>query len=685
MKILLPFGRVCGVVLLLVAGSFSVRAQNEPIKFGQVDARDLTAAPFAADSGAAAVVLCDFGRSRLKGQGAGFQVIFERITRIKILKKAGYDEATVEIPLYHREGDQEKITNLRGWTYNLVNGQVEKTRLETSGAFLEKQTTTVNLQKFTLPNVREGSVIEYAYTLTSDFLFNFQDWTFQRTIPVRWSEYRASIPSFYRYKIIYQGNHPFDVNKSSIGSVSLLVDNKLPKDAGITGGQINGSLTISAPTEEHQWIIKNLTAFKEEPFMTSPRDYVARLDFELTGEQWPEEPYHDLTGTWERINAHLLASEDFGGRLGRPGFLHEQLQALMAKYPEIITRTAAVRQMVMAAMRYNGVNSYDATAPLRTAFDAHRGSSADINLLLIAALRDAGIPTNPVLLSTRNHGRISKEYPLLERFNYVVAQVPMPTGKDLLVDATEPLLPCGVLPERCLNQVGRLITKLPEDSHWVDLEPTQRHVRYQQVALSMDAQGGFTGKVHEEHGGYAAADTRADLTASGEKKYLATLAQQHENWNITKTALGQTNDVEKPLLLDYEFNQPAASSPIAGPIYISPLHEFGPGQNPFRSENRAFAVDFGTNTDETVLLTLTLPTGYELAEIPKPTVVKLPNEGGQFSCNVAAPAPGTVQLTSRLSLRRAVYAPEQYANLRELYRLMLEKQAEKLIIQKKAG
>ena len=103
-------------------------------------------------------------------------------------------EATVEIPLYHRDGDQEKVTNLRGCTYNLVNGQVEKTRLETSATFVEKQTPTVNVQKFTLPNVREGAVIEYAYTLTSDFLFNFQDWTFQRDIPVRWSEYRVSIP-----------------------------------------------------------------------------------------------------------------------------------------------------------------------------------------------------------------------------------------------------------------------------------------------------------------------------------------------------------------------------------------------------------------------------------------------------------------------------------------------------------
>ena len=40
----------------------SVKFPADPIKFGQIDGQDLTAAPFVADSAAAAVVLCDFGR-----------------------------------------------------------------------------------------------------------------------------------------------------------------------------------------------------------------------------------------------------------------------------------------------------------------------------------------------------------------------------------------------------------------------------------------------------------------------------------------------------------------------------------------------------------------------------------------------------------------------------------------------
>ena len=686
---LTPLLRCClqrGLLLLLstLLASATAQAQPEPIKFGQLDPADLTAAPFVADSAAAAVVLCDYGRSYLKGQGAGFQVVFERVTRLKILKKAGYAEATVEIPLYHRGSSQEKVSRLRGCTYNLVSGVVEKTKLEPGGAFMELRTPNLNVQKFTLPNVREGAVVEYAYTLTSDFLFNFQDWTFQRSIPVRWSEYRVSIPVFYRYKIIYQSNQAFAVDNTHVGSTNLLVENKLPSGAGLSAGQTNGSLTVSAPTEEHQWVLKDVPAFREEAYMTTAQDYLARLDFELTGEQWPNEPYHDLTGTWEHIGTRLLNDEDFGGRLDRPGFLKDQLLLLTTQYPEAKARAAAVRQLVMTAVRYDGTDRYFAREPLRKAYEAHRGTSADVNLLLIAALREAGLAAHPLLLSTRDHGRINPEYPLLERFNYVVALVPLADGKDLLVDATEPLLPCGVLPERCLNKLGRLIAKKEADGRWVDLTPTQRHVRYRQVALVLDAQGGLTGKVHEEQSGYAGADARAALAAQGEKKYLAALAQRHEGWTFAKLALGQAETVDQPLKLDYEFSQPAPDPAAAGPFYLSPLSEFSGEQNPFRRESRDFAVDFGVAQEETTLITLTLPAGYELAEVPKSAVLELPGGSGHFHYSAEAATAGTVQLVARFYLRDTVYPAVAYASLRELYRLLLSKQAEKLVIRKKA-
>ena len=676
----------------LLAAGFAARAQPEPIKFGKPDPKDLTAAPFASDSAAAAVVLCDYGTTRFQLKEHSFQLVTDRVTRIKILRKAGYDAATVLVPLYHRGANEERLTDLRGVTFNLVNGQVVKAKLDGGNTFTEERTANQRVRKFTLPDVREGSVIDYAYSVTSDFLFNFQDWTFQRDIPVRWSEYRAAIPEYFDYKMLVQGYHALAVNTREEGSGQFTLHTQGGfEPGGMSLNNPNGAAHTASSNDiittrltNHRWAMKDVPAFREEPYMTTADDYLDRIDFELAGERMPGQAYHNVAGTWEKINQELLADDNFGLQLDRGNFLKDQLAALPAQFPDPAARAAAVRRVVMAAVRYDGTDRYATTASLRKAFDAHRGTAADVNLLLIAALRDAGLPAHPLLLSTRDHGRVNQTLPLLERFNYVVALVALPGGQDLLVDATEPLLPCGVLPERCLNQAGRLIMKKPEDSRWVDLAPAQRHVRYQQVALTLDAQGGLTGKVHEEHGGYAGATARRELARLGEKKYLTELTRPHSGWTVPKFAVAEREDTNKPLTLDYEFAHPADDNASAGTLYLSPLREFVSEQNPFRHGERLFPVDFGAPQDETMLVTLTLPAGYELAELPKPAVVDLPNGGGRFLYSVSAAAPGTVQLTSRLNLRRALYGAEEYASLREFYRLMLAKQSEKLVIKKKA-
>ncbi len=683
MKLSLRYPYLLTVSLL---GALAAQAQTEPIKFGKPDPKDLTAEPFVGDSAAAAVVLCDFGTTNFQYVSNTFKLVSERTTRIKILKKAGYDVATVTVPLFHRNGGEEKLTSLRGFTYNLVDGKVVKSKMEGANTFVEERDKNWRVRKFTLPDVREGSVIEYGYTVTSDFMFNLQDWSFQRDIPTRWSEFRATIPEYFDYKMLLQGYQPLAVQQKTDNMAQFTVTSA----GGFSGSGFNttreagSSESITAHVNSYQWVMKDVPAFRDEPYMTTSDDYVARLNFQLAGERFPGEAYRNIAGTWEKINTELLIDDDFGAQLGRGSFLKDQLQGLPAKYPDLSARAAAVRQVVMAAVRYDGTNRYKTDGSLRKTLEAHRGTSADANLLLIAALRHAGITAHPLLLSTRDHGRVNQTLPMLDRFNYVVALVPLADGKDLLVDATEPLLPCGVLPERCLNQTGRLVMEKAAEGRWVDLAPSQRFVHYQQINLTLDAQGGLAGKVHEEHGGYSGVDARRELSQLGEKKYFAGLTNKHMGWTLPKFAISHREDVDRPLTVDYEFAQPADDNTTDGTIYLSPLRDFGSEQNPFRHENRQFPVDFGALQDVTTMITLTLPAGYELSETPKPAVVELPDGGGRFLYSVAAATPGVVQLTSRLSLRKTMYVAEEYANLREFYRLMLQKQGEKLVIKKKA-
>ena len=162
------------------------------------------------------------------------------------------------------------------------------------------------------------------------------------------------------------------------------------------------------------------------------------------------------------------------------------------------------------------------------------------------------------------------------------------------------------------------------------------------------------------------------------------MVQHHEALALSKFTLTHTDDLDHPLALDYEFRQPGEGA-AGSTLFLNPLREFGITQNPFRHETRSFAVDFGTAQDEILVVNLALPAGYELAALPASIAVELPDGGGRFMCSTTTPTPGAVVLTSRLRLAHTAYPAAQYANLREFYRRLLEKQAEQLVVQKKAG
>jgi hypothetical protein len=673
---------------VLSGATLTAYGQADPIKFGKPDPQDFEAKNFVADSAAEAVILCDFGRSRFAMVDNDFKVVFDRVLRIKILKKSGYDWATLKVPLYKKDKQEEKLTNLRGYTYNMVNGQLAKDKLESSAVFSEQTSVNNSIRKFTLPNVRVGSVIEVAYSVSSDFLFNFQDWQFQNTIPVRWSEYRASIPEYFEYKMLMQGYETLAEQERTDGSAQFTLRSAggfvegSSAFSGAGGRQAASSETVTARVTNYRWAMKNVPAFRDEPFMTTTNDYISRIDFELAGYRWPNQPYQSVAGSWEKINTSLLEDENFGTQLKRGGFLKEKVAAIMAQHSDLATRVAAIHQLVRQSVKHNGKSGFYATSTLRHAYDQHTGNAADVNLLLIALLRDAGLEANPVLLSTRSNGMVNQSLPLLSKFNYVVAHVVLPEKQEMLVDATEELLPCGTLPTRCLNGQGRLIMPHAQESRWIDLQPTQRFVEYRKVDLKLDERGALTGSVHQEHGGYYAHHEREQLHTQGEKKYMEELAKRHEGWSVSKFAFHQQEDLSKPLSLDYEFAV-IGSDASAGTLYLNPLREFDSVKNPFVHEDRRFPVNFGAAMEETTLLTITLPAGYETEELPKQAILDLPDNGGRFMYS-ATSQNGAVQVVSRLNLRKPVYSAEEYASLREFYTRMLAKHAEQIVVKKKS-
>jgi transglutaminase-like putative cysteine protease len=654
------FLKVACLLALFSLLPFKIIGQPDLIKFGKIELPELQMKAYDKDTSAEAVVLCEYGQSYFKYIGNDVKLFFEHHVRIKILKKSGYSWADINIPFYRiSNSSEENVLNLKGYTYNLVNGEIVKEKLAKESVFEEHKNEFWYQKKFTMPNVKEGSVIEFAYTIQSDFFFNLREWKFQRTIPVKWSEYRVEMPEYFDYKQLFSGYEPLHIaNKKEINSSFL-----------------GGTATVKATA--YQWIGKDVPAFREEPYLTTIDDFINKIEFEFANINLPGH-YSPNTYNWENLTKQLLEDESLGKQLGKTGFLKDQVAAIKAKYTEPKLQMLAAYEFVRNQMKWNELNQKYITTTLKKAYENKTGNSADINLILVAMLQELGLDANPVILSTRDNGRTLDHVRMLSKFNYVIAHVNL-EGKDVLLDATDPLLKYNMLPTRCLNGQGRLISA--QNPRWIPLETAEKRSRLFNARLTVQADGEVKGIVEISNSGYSALDTRKEIRKEGKDKYAEVVKKENPHWQIVKFDLSNVDKLEDALNSKYEVTINEQVQTAGDRIYFKPLLTEIEDENPFKLENRKYPVDFATLAEYTFVANYTLPAGYQVEEAPKNIVIDLPEKGGRFSYMVSASG-NTLMVTSKISIRKAVFYAEEYPYLKEFFNHIVTKHAEQVVLKK---
>ncbi len=641
---LLLAGVLLGLPTLLLA-------QAPKIKFGEVEPAELQSKFYPADTSAEAVVLFDVGKTYYQiSTTAGLQLFTERHTRIKILKKAGYDWATVRIPLIQlNNSDQERIENLRAYTYSLENGQVKKEKLEKESVFVDKKEDNWVEKRFTLPNVREGSVIEYSYVISSGFWWQLRDWTFQSAIPVAWSEYRLSIPDYFHFKL------------NTLGYERLAIS-----EQGKQGSDY-----------AYHFAAQSVPAVRPEAYITTLDDYLTRIEFDLAGVQIPGAMYRDFSQNWQSLNEGLLKSESFGGALRQRGFLKETARILAAE-ADSTQRAVAACTWVREQMKWNGVETKYVETSLKKAYEARTGNAADLNLMLVALLREAGAQANPVILSTRDHGRVLSWNANARKFNYVVAAARV-GDRWLLFDATDRAGKPGALPRRCLNGTGWMVSEKGAD--FISLASTERMARNAVLTLALDTEGTFSGKADFAHQGYAAADVRRDLLTDGHEPFTATFRKERPTWDFEKLTVTNLDKPSEPLAMNCALTLRESVQVAGGRMYFKPLLTEGETANPFRQEQRKYPVDFGAPMNEAFVGMYTLPAGYAVEELPKSASFVLPDNAGRFTYSVRATG-NQLQVSSRFSINKTLFLPDEYPDLKAFFDQIVAKHAEQVALKK---
>ncbi len=647
-------------------------AQSGGIKFGKIDKQYLEMDAYEHDTSASAVILSDYGTSYFKYNQTQdqFQQYFQRHRRIKIFNSQGYKWADHDIPVYHKGGNKEVVSSLKAVTYNLVNGKIEKHKLEKDDIFEEKYSDNWDLKKFTMPNVTEGSVIEYTYTITSDFIFNLRTWQFQSSIPVMWSEYKTSIPEYYQYKKLQQGYIPLVIaeNKREGGSINFTSKSST---GGLESNQVNYTNYID------RLAAKNVPAMIPEAYMTTVDDYISQIDFELATINMPNRLVESIMDTWETMNKKLLENLRFGDQINRKAFIKEQAAVIAANHADPESKIKAAVSHVKDKMTWNGSYRTYSNGNIKKSYESGTGSSADINLTLIALLRGLGLQADPVVLSTRSHGR-APLYPIITKFNHVIARVPV-GDKFYMLDATDKLLPFNQLPFECLNGQGRLISKAGTD--WVDLKNTENSSDFTMVAIKLNEENEFMADIQSSWTGYDAHTIREKIKKSGKESYIKSKIKDHKGLTADTFTITNIKENDRAITEKYEVNLSEYLINSANVIYVDPMLFFELESNPLKADQRHYPVDFGCPMASAYRLTIPIPEGYNLEEAPESVLISLPNNGGKFRYAVSKSG-SLLTVSTSYNIKQTMFLPEEYATLKQFFNLIVAKHAEKIVLKK---
>jgi len=663
------------IILFVLLGCAKNYAQKREL--GNVTIEELKEKICPKDSSAVAAILFEKGKTFFDyKQNDGFSIITEVEVKIKIYKKEGYDWANKEISFYTGGNSIEVVDFSKAITYNLVNGQIEKSKLKSDGEFLEKVNKFWSKRKITLPNVKEGSIIEFKYSVKSPFLSTFPDWSFQNVIPVYYSEYTTDIPEYYFYNVYRKGSLIPNETKDKFSKTIRLDEKTLPQ--GNVGGYTHDVSVINYNDTRTTYVLENVPAIKEESFVNNIDNYKTSIQHELSGKQMPQTAFESFSTTWEAVAKKIYENENFGNQLNKSNYYEADIKNVLQGLTTDEEKVSAIFKFVQSRMTWNKYYGVACDDGVKSAYDSKTGNVAEINLMLVSMLRNANLDANPVLVSTRANG-ISL-YPSRTAYNVVIASV-LVNGNLVLLDATSKSNLPGILPTRDLNWFGRIIKK-DGFSEMVDLMPTSSSLEMVNALVKVDEKGEVTGQVKHQYFDYNALNFRENLAILTNNTIIEKKEKENQGLEIENYELNSNvADLTQPVVEKYSMTNNNLTEVIGDKLYFSPLLFFIMSENPFKQDSREYPIDFSFPFKDKFMINISLPEGYQVETLPKPIAIAMPNKYGSFNYTISNEN-SQIQLVVALDIATSIIPAEDYDILKEFFKVVIDKESEKIVLKK---
>ena len=648
--------------VLLVWPFMTATAQDDVnMRFGKPTKEEMQMTVYEPEPDAEAVVLCRLTDVEYSVQSIGYLVDYHERFRIKVLKPSGARFAKVVVPyqvamsvdnnisglkisakslpkpggssnsyfegegvsmtedVFAVEGD-DNVEITRATAYNMEGSKVVKTPLRKSEVVKTKIDDHNYQIEFTVPNVKEGTVLEYEYRIHSQLFWQLRDWYAQCEIPVVYAKLDMNIPSYLIFNIEDHG-----IQRLTYTCTAGTLNFKVESDPLAKQTQVK--------TNHYVYEGRNLIGIRKDDYIWCVQDLWAGITAELKQYRLIGAAQMDYARTWEQIDEMILTSDDLGAHINDHSPLSDELKE--AKIEEIANpreRVAAVYKLVMSKVKWNGKYGLSPAISSET-LRKGEGSNADINMLLMQSLQDVGLTAAPVVLRTRDLGLLPYNFPSISKLSTFAVAVIMPSGGNVYLDASLVNGQLSMLPEVMLVDKARLVRK-GNKSQWINLQKVSKSETATTIEAALSADGTFSGK------------------------------------QTTRNVGGEIEESE--------FSKKGEMAD--GQISICPFPE-KMIENPFTAETRKMPVEFPRLGTHRVVVNFTLPEGYAVAGETKNTTFTTPDKGIEGRIYTIL-SEGRVQMSCQFSINKIAYPEKDYADLRQIFDMLSKYTSEKLIIRK---
>ena len=633
---------------LLLALTVSAEGVEPNLKWGKPTQEELTMTEYALDKDADAVELFRSVEVFYVLVNGDFRVINNVKCRLKVLKPDGKRVADGSGVTRGSESNTiriETVKGLKATAYNMENGKVVKAKMESSMIHEEQLDKTDKLIKFSVPQVRVGTVIEDEYHLESDFFYELRDWYAQKDIPVAYTKYTLSIPEWLSFHIEESGMSHLE-KKEDDGSITI------------------GNEPVA--TKVQTFIGRNLPSLKDDDYVWRAEDYGCKVTHELQGIYIPGAVYKSYTSQWSDIDEMLAKDDEFGGRIKRSSPLKDEMVA--AGIPQIADakeRVEATWKLLHQRVRWNGGYAFWAKSGSKVLKDG-TGSNADINFLFINMLHDAGIEASPIALRLRDRGRLPITHASMKYLSTFVVGITLNDSTMVYFDSSAEDGYLNVLPARLSVDRARLIKK-GKPGEWINLQRVAQATERTLIQATLDGDGKISGTMSRALTEEAAASLRKRWRTAKDSTDVIHQIQENNSMEITGYQLQGRHDFSPNLRETITFTTQCSST--GDIIYLNPLVIAPINKNPFTAETRNLPVELPYKQRETINVALTLPDGWQVEEMPKPIVLKFDGITASIMFRQSGNQLSTVY---KLDIQQTFFTSQQYPDLKAFMEKLVE-------------